>query len=221
MTFTAEQNEALSAKLDAKHIKPPPKGKYGEYVPAFHIIAEANRIFGFDGWSYNITQLKVTNEGWRKVKDQRGDEYDRYDCGYFAIINVTVGDVIREDIGHGQGYSKTNEGDAHDSAAKEAVTDGLKRCLRTFGNPFGLALYDKAQEGVERSNGARRPAPHDEAIENIEARLVKAIHNVSTPIALGRLTSQDSFSDAINGLDAAARTRVEKAVEDKRGALNA
>jgi hypothetical protein len=36
------------------------------------------------------------------------------------------------------------EGDAHDSAMKEAVTDALKRALRSFGWPFGLALYDKS-----------------------------------------------------------------------------
>jgi recombination DNA repair RAD52 pathway protein len=37
---------------------------------------------------------------------------------------------------------------AHESASKEAVTDALKRTLRTFGNPFGLALYDKSRENV-------------------------------------------------------------------------
>src|SRR5690606_29122102 len=31
---------------------------------------------------------------------------------------------------------------------KEAVTDALKRTLRTFGNPFGLALYDKSRANV-------------------------------------------------------------------------
>jgi hypothetical protein len=37
---------------------------------------------------------------------------------------------------------------AHESAVKEAVTDALKRALRSFGNPFGLALYDKTRENV-------------------------------------------------------------------------
>jgi DNA repair and recombination protein RAD52 len=31
---------------------------------------------------------------------------------------------------------------------KEAETDAMKRALMTFGNPFGLALYDKTQENV-------------------------------------------------------------------------
>ena len=55
--------------------------------------------------------------------------------------------TVRGDVGHGQGFGKSL-GDAHDSAAKEAVTDALKRALRSFGNPFGLALYDKTKANV-------------------------------------------------------------------------
>ncbi len=39
-------------------------------------------------------------------------------------------------------------GEARESALKEAETDAMKRALTTFGNPFGLALYDKEQLGV-------------------------------------------------------------------------
>jgi hypothetical protein len=39
-------------------------------------------------------------------------------------------------------------GEAHENALKEAETDATKRALTTFGNLFGLALYDKAQAGV-------------------------------------------------------------------------
>jgi hypothetical protein len=41
-------------------------------------------------------------------------------------------------------------GDAHESALKEAETDATKRALTTFGNLFGLALYDKDRAGVAR-----------------------------------------------------------------------
>jgi hypothetical protein len=47
-------------------------------------------------------------------------------------------------------------GQAHESALKEAETDAMKRALMTFGNQFGLALYDKTQENVEDDT---RPAP--------------------------------------------------------------
>lgn len=47
-------------------------------------------------------------------------------------------------------------GQAHESAIKEAETDAIKRALMTFGNPFGLALYDKQQGQVTNS---ATPAP--------------------------------------------------------------
>jgi Rad52/22 family double-strand break repair protein len=42
---------------------------------------------------------------------------------------------------------------AHELALKGAETDATKRALATFGNPFGLALYDK-QNGVRKQRGA-------------------------------------------------------------------
>ncbi len=56
-------------------------------------------------------------------------------------------EICREGCGSGQGRGKS-PGEAHESALKEAETDAMKRALTTFGNPFGLALYDKEQHGV-------------------------------------------------------------------------
>jgi DNA recombination protein Rad52 len=128
----------LRKPLDAKHVRPPPQGKYGEYVEGWHVIAEANRIFGFAGWSYSLDTLVKTNQA-----EKNGKHY----VGYAATVTVTVDTVSRTDVGHGQGQMG-NEGDSHDSAIKEAVTDALKRALRTFGNQFGLALYDKTKANV-------------------------------------------------------------------------
>ncbi len=54
-----------------------------------------------------------------------------------------------------KGY-EVDPGQAHESALKEAETDAMKRALMTFGNPFGLALHDKAQRQVS-SDGRRVP----------------------------------------------------------------
>ncbi|WP_333846896.1 RAD52 family DNA repair protein [Phaeobacter italicus] len=123
----------LAKPLSPDAIKPPPQGKYGEYVEALHVIREANRIFGFDGWSYDVRSINLTNAT---------SDNGKHRVGYMAVVCVTIDGVNRTDVGHGQGFGKS-EGDAHDSAVKEAVTDGLKRALRTFGNTFGLALYEK------------------------------------------------------------------------------
>src|SRR5262245_15897946 len=49
-------------------------------------------------------------------------------------------------------------GQAHELALKGAETDATKRALATFGNPFGLALYDREQNGVRKQR--RRPEMH-------------------------------------------------------------
>jgi len=66
--------------------------------------------------------------------------------------------LVREGLGAGHGID-VDLGLAHDSALKGAETDATKRALMTFGNPFGLALYDKQQRQVSSSAAATTPAP--------------------------------------------------------------
>ena len=143
MPFTEQQNKALSAKLNAKHVRTRDKGgKRLSYIEGWHVIAEANRIFGFDGWD---RQTVATQCVWK------GTKQGREGCAYIARvrIRVRVGEVVvcREGHGSGHGWSAI-PGEAHESAIKEAETDATKRALATFGNPFGLALYDKEKKGV-------------------------------------------------------------------------
>ena len=63
---------------------------------------------------------------------------------YIARVRVTVGDVIREGTGAGTS-NQTNLSKNHENAIKEAETDARKRALMTFGNQFGLSLYDGKQ----------------------------------------------------------------------------
>lgn len=157
----------LVKPLDKRFVKPPPKGKFGEYIEGWHAIAEANRIFGYLGWSYSIGSLVRTNAETVTL----GDGSEQHCAGYLATVIVEAGGVTRQDVGHGQGYSKTSWGDAHESAVKEAVTDALKRALRTYGNPFGLALYDKSHSQIRDVAADRRAveqAAHDiSAAQNI------------------------------------------------------
>lgn len=67
--------EQLKAPLDPKAIKPPPQGKFGEYVDGLHVIREANRIFGFNGWSYEVTRLERTH--YDVIETQRGLSFAR------------------------------------------------------------------------------------------------------------------------------------------------
>lgn len=154
MTFTKEVNEALSAKLDPSVVKSRKQaGRDVSYIEGWKAIAEANRIFGFDGWTRETVDVRLVAERERKVGDGTG-----WGVSYVYRVRVAVGGVVREGVGAGHGIDR-DLGQAHESAIKEAETDAMKRALMTFGWPFGLALYDKSQEHVEKPEpAAKAPA---------------------------------------------------------------
>lgn len=144
----------LSKKLDPSHVKPAKQfGPKGDYIEGWHAMAEANRIFGFDAWDYKISDCKCVSDRPKKIGKEGKDGFG---VSYIATVQVNVGGVVRQDVGAGHGYD-LDCGLAHESAIKEAVTDALKRALRSFGNPFGLALYDKTRENV--GHNAPEPSP--------------------------------------------------------------
>jgi DNA repair and recombination protein RAD52 len=145
MTFSPETVAALEAPLDRKHVtNRSQSGRTLSYVEGWHVIAEANRIFGFDGWTRETVEMREVRSP-ELVKNTNGKETWR--VGFIAKVRVTVGGVVREGTGFGAG-ALPDLGEAYESAIKEAETDAMKRALMTFGNPFGLALYDKTQANV-------------------------------------------------------------------------
>lgn len=145
MSFTDIQRRRLSSKLSEKHVKTrQADGITLSYIEGWHAIAEANRIFGYDAWD-RVT--RSTQCVWNRTSQ------GKHCCVYTAKVRISVraGDavVVREGNGTGEGIG-VSVGAAHDVAIKAAETDATKRALSTFGNPFGLALYDKEQAGVRR-----------------------------------------------------------------------
>jgi len=151
MTFTPEQTTELAAPLNRSHVKERKQaGRKLSYIEGWHAIAEANRIFGFDAWTRETFDVRCVAEHKRKIGQ---DGRDGWGVSYVAKVRVTVDDVVREGVGAGHGID-VDLGLAHESAIKEAETDAMKRALMTFGNPFGLALYDKEQANVEAEETA-------------------------------------------------------------------
>ncbi len=142
--FKDEQTKALAAPLHKENVKRNPRGF--DYVESWHAEAEANRIFGFDGWSSVLLDHKCVMEKARKL-GSGNNQYDGWGVTYTATVRVTAGGVDRDGAGAGHGMDK-DLGLAHESALKEAASDAEKRALKTFGNQFGLALYDKSRENV-------------------------------------------------------------------------
>jgi recombination DNA repair RAD52 pathway protein len=145
MTDWNNAENELKKKLDPANVRPPSQfGPKGDYIESHHAIAEANRIFGHFGWSAVNVRMDCVSEKPRKIgKAQK----DGWGVTYVCTREVTVNGVTRQGTGAGHGYD-ADLGLAHESASKEAESDAEKRALRTFGNPFGLALYDKTRANV-------------------------------------------------------------------------
>ena len=160
--FSTEQIAALSAPLDRAKVQTRSQaGRSLAYLEGWQAIAEANRIFGFDGWQRETIAVQCVSERERTLGSSNRAGWG---VTYTARVRIRVGEVIREGSGAGHGID-ADLGQAHESALKEAETDAMKRALMTFGNPFGLALYDKQQREVTSSatpasnaNPSSRPA---------------------------------------------------------------
>ena len=134
MTFSKEQTEQLNQPIDPKVVAFRKQGNMQlAYLESWYVINEANRIFGFDGWSSETIQLDCVQS-------------DEFCVTYIAKVRVTINNVIREGVGAGHGKGeRVNLGDKHESAVKEAESDARKRAFMQFGSQFGLSLYDRSK----------------------------------------------------------------------------
>ena len=139
--FVDKQLQVLKYDIEPSRIKSRSKGNINlSYLEGFDLIETANKIFGHGNWSYSITNLEQASQ-------ETNSNQNVVIC-YKAIVKLSVYSldhskhISKEDVGFGTGIAKALA-DAHEGGAKEAVTDALKRSLRSFGNQFGNSLYDK------------------------------------------------------------------------------
>lgn len=206
MSFTDEQQRMLTAPLDLKHVVKPSGsfGPKGDYLEGWHVINELNRVFGFGGWSYTIN---LSRDALAEGKNGKGD--DQWQAAYTCVCTLTVetetSNVVRQAVGFGSGFAK-QVGDAIEGATKEAETDALKRAARTFGNIFGLALYDKSRANVQAAPPAKLSQEQtDKLMAELQARkiapaaLLKAAKN-NLGSDVGRVADlpASAFADALS-----------------------
>jgi hypothetical protein len=156
MGFSAKQVQALRRNLDHRFIRTrEARGRELYYIEGWYAITEANRIFGFDGWSRETLESRCV-----LARENRGT----FLAVYIARVRITVhadgAAIIREGHGTGEGRG-TFPGEAHDFALKAAETDGTKRALATFGKPFGLALYGNGKTAFSPKPSASEPKSVD------------------------------------------------------------
>ena len=146
---------ALSQPLDPALVSQR-KGRGGrvfDYLEGHVVIDQANRIFGYGGWGYELVG-DVTLRRIETVDTQTGEV--KVSHAYSAPVRVTVaGALPRTDTGVHPVAEDTLDG--HDTAIKAAVTDGMKRAFRSFGVQFGNGFYGDQQPTANTSRPERVP----------------------------------------------------------------
>lgn len=170
MTFTEHQIAELDKELNPLLVSTR-KGGSGstlKYIEGHDAIDQANRIFGYGQWGYKVISCKpvtiidpmtgepigVTYEA--EVELQVRDCWPVSDVGQQSCSVWNVGDVVMSRRGKDSdkeapitAWERQNAQrvivDAHEVARKGAVTDAMKRCMRTFGDQFGNGLYGEGR----------------------------------------------------------------------------
>nr|XP_017507515.2 DNA repair protein RAD52 homolog isoform X1 [Manis javanica]XP_017507525.2 DNA repair protein RAD52 homolog isoform X1 [Manis javanica]XP_017507534.2 DNA repair protein RAD52 homolog isoform X1 [Manis javanica]XP_017507544.2 DNA repair protein RAD52 homolog isoform X1 [Manis javanica]XP_017507550.2 DNA repair protein RAD52 homolog isoform X1 [Manis javanica]XP_036870854.1 DNA repair protein RAD52 homolog isoform X1 [Manis javanica]XP_036870855.1 DNA repair protein RAD52 homolog isoform X1 len=139
--YTAEEYQAIQSalrqRLGPEYISSRMAGGGQKvcYIEGHRVINLANEMFGYNGWAHSVTQQNVDF-----VDLNNGKFY----VGVCAFVRVQLKDgSYHEDVGYGVSEGLRSKALSLEKARKEAVTDGLKRALRSFGNALGNCILDK------------------------------------------------------------------------------
>ena len=195
------------------------KGRAGrtyDYMEGHAAIDQANRIFGFGGWGYELAGDVTLRE--IETVDTKTGEVKRTHV-YSAPVRVTVpGAPPRTDIGF-NAVAEDNA-DGHETAIKGAVTDGMKRALRSFGVQFGNGFYgdQPAEEPKTQRTAARQTAGNgggDSRPQRAAAPTKAAPAPANVPAMRKRLieiAAKQGFDE--DGVRAAVTERTGKGLDD-------
>ncbi|XP_057347336.1 DNA repair protein RAD52 homolog isoform X2 [Manis pentadactyla] len=139
--YTAEEYQAIQSalrqRLGPEYISSRVAGGGQKvcYIEGHRVINLANEMFGYNGWAHSVTQQNVDFVDFNNGK---------FYVGVCAFVRVQLKDgSYHEDVGYGVSEGLRSKALSLEKARKEAVTDGLKRALRSFGNALGNCILDK------------------------------------------------------------------------------
>ena len=109
-------------------------GKSLSYLEAYDVKAHLIRLFGFGGWSWNVTDATLMYE--EKVGANWSVGYKVLGTLHIATLDCTYSEAV---VGSAMNPQR---GESHDMAVKTAESDAIKRAAINLGTQFGLSLYN-------------------------------------------------------------------------------
>lgn len=156
MSLESDVKLALAQPLDPHRVTVGRSGPLNgiKYLEGEDVIRTANRIFGYGEWGFELL-----SQPWVIEEGSQGSNHTKYQVwaahGRLMVSGggsfADVGTCVRQGDGSG----------GLEMAIKGAVTDCVKRCLRNYGDQFGLILYDKTTDmaGLAADYKAGAPLP--------------------------------------------------------------
>lgn len=189
MGFSDTQVRALRRNVPLRSIRARVSdGKEFSYIEGWFAIAEANRIFGFDGWDRETIEAKCV-----QAREVRGTHTVLYTVKVRATVRTGDRVTVREGFGTGEGHG-ARFAEAHDLALKAAETDATKRALVTFGKAFGLGLYCDARRKVTGDGAGLAKASAQEGLPAGGVRQADAAALVNVPSAVRQRIDKGSLA---------------------------
>lgn len=154
----AKIGDKLCQHLERRDVsmKTESNGKRVYFLQGWKATEEANRIFGFDGWSQKILDCSV-----RFVEKL---DSGRYSVCATAVVRITLKDgTTREGRGGGKSAGYLTKGDAIQTAEDDSIMVATQRALAGFGPRFGLCLRDPkvVKTFTDFDRPPKRPSNHE------------------------------------------------------------
>jgi hypothetical protein len=146
--LSRKQIQLLLSPLDANRVK---QANGQSHLEAWDVRRWLLRVFGWDGWSFELISCDLVYEQIRPQLDNRSAEIPgkfRTTVVYRVLGRLRIRDRhgnelgVWEDGATGDAVNQPSIGDAHDMALKTANSQALKRCAMNLGDQFGLSLYN-------------------------------------------------------------------------------
>ena len=178
MSLTDEQVATLLRPINPRRVL---QSQGQSHLPAFDVEAHLSRIFGFENWDREILDLWLISESLEHFTDKKtNQEKQGWTVTYGCKLRLTVyardplvsrskdnmivyrEKTVRDGAATGSANHLPLKGDAHDFAMKNADSYALKRAAKSWGDQFGLSLYNKGMTAalVGRVVGFDKSAGH-------------------------------------------------------------
>lgn len=147
----------VQAALEQRYAGPTKEIQGFTYIPWNESTKEANRVFGYFGWSSSVLSVDYVdieievNTGTWKDKNFEMKNFK----GFKSIVRVSIqviddysGTLItthHDGVGYGTIQAQGLK-DPMDTACKAAKSDGISTAIKHYGDAFGLYLYDKEDQ---------------------------------------------------------------------------